>query len=175
MSPAQSLSSCMRRLCLLVLLASFLTGCAHMPATGAFPQWLARDAAEEGLDPKSSCIVEFRGGSRNKTVTVPVSAETRVQDALEVSRATSKFRNLSVFVIRATPQGPQPALKMACRFDRKERRIGFESDYAVLPGDRIVVSEDHSRKIDQIVSSVVGPSVSSRYYRSITVRHANGT
>ncbi|MCA9150954.1 MAG: hypothetical protein KDA92_16695 [Planctomycetales bacterium] len=147
---------------LLLLLSAFSTGCAHLPAGSAFPQWMSRDTAEKPLDSQTTCSVEFRGGSKDKTISVPVTSETRVQDVLEVSRATSKFRNLDVYILRATPQGPERALKMACRFDRKERRIGFESDYAVLPGDRVIVSEDHSSRFDQIMSSVVGPVMAHR-------------
>lgn len=132
-------------------------GCAHLPGSNSFPTWLAKSPTEQTTS-AASCTVEFRASGRSsKTVSIPVTGETRVQEVLESSRALSKFRNLSVYVLRRTPESTEPALKMVCRFDRKSRHITFETDYAVLPGDRIFVSEDHSSRFDQILTSVVGP------------------
>ena len=105
----------------------------------------------------------MRGHSRRpQTVEVPLSEKTCVQDVLDASRATSKFRNLDVVVLRPTPKASEPLLKLACRFDRRKRRIGWESDYAVLPGDRVIVREDTSGGLDKIMTSMLGPVLGGR-------------
>jgi hypothetical protein len=93
---------------------------------------------------------------------VPISAETRVQDVLDASRATSKFRNLDVVIMRPTSHASEPMLKMPCRFDRHRRRIGWETDYAVLPDDRLIVREDTTSPLDRVMGSLLGPVFGSR-------------
>jgi hypothetical protein len=109
------------------------------------------------------CTVEIPGSlGKMKEVTVPVGPETRVQDALDAAKASKRFRNLDVVVIRAVSNAMEPQLKLQCRFDHKTRRIGWESDYAILPGDRILVREDKSTPLDDVLGSLVGPMLGSR-------------
>jgi hypothetical protein len=108
-------------------------------------------------EPAGTCTVELRTRTRRpQTLEVPLSDQTRVQDVLDASRATSKFRNLDVFILRPTPQASEPMLKLGCRFDHKARRIVLETDYAVLPGDRVVVREDTSVGVEKLVGMLLG-------------------
>jgi hypothetical protein len=147
---------------LLIVACSGTAGCAHLPSTGSLAALLS-PRNEVATSDVASCTVELRhGGRKPKTIDVPLGKDTRVQDVLDLSRASTRFRNLDVYVLRPTPHGPDPAVKMNCYFDRKQRRITLETDYAVLPGDRIVVGENRSSQFDNIVGSVVGPVLSNR-------------
>ena len=139
------------------------TGCSMVPLNSSLPA-VATDAEAEGTTvAPATCAVEMRSRlRRGATVEVPLSEDTRVQDVLDASRATSKFRHLDVAILRPTPNASEPVLKLACRFDGKTRRIGWESDYAVLPGDRVLVREDTSEGLDKVIGSALGPVLGGR-------------
>jgi hypothetical protein len=115
---------------------------------------------ETGNDDSASpahCTVEIRSTTRRaKEIEVPLAADSRVQDVLDASQASTKFRHLDVYILRPTQHPTEPALKMVCPFDRKNRRISWQSDYAVLPGDRIVVSEARVNPMEQMLGGLIG-------------------
>lgn len=134
-------------------------GCSTLSISDALPM-LGGDRTElsESPEQRATCTVEMRlSAGRTKSVEVPLTAESRVQDVLDASQATKKFRNLEVFIMRRTNHASQPVLRMDCNFDRKKRQISWESDYAVIHGDRIIVREDRSDPFQKIVTSVLGP------------------
>ncbi len=139
------------------------TGCSTLPHAGTLP-FLGKSAeSAESSDPVSTCTVEVRTMSRRpKLIEVPLATDTRVQDVLDACRASRRFRNPEVYVLRPTPESTDPALKLACQFDRKSRRISLEFDYAVLPGDRIVIGEGKSDTLDDLFGSLLGPVLSHR-------------
>lgn len=141
---------------MLTLLALTATGCSTFSNITAFPK-LGEDAVASSEQP-AQCTVELRHSARRtKSIQVPLSAESRVQDVLDASQASSKFRNLDVYILRPTKHPTEPALKMVCQFDRKTRRIDLQTDYAVLPGDRVIVSEARSNPMDEMLGGLIGP------------------
>ena len=78
-----------------------------------------------------------------------------VQSALERSGAIKKFRNMDVTILRIVEETGRP-LKMSVSFNPRKNTITPEQDYALLPGDRIVVEAASNSMLDKVVSSVSG-------------------
>jgi hypothetical protein len=144
----------------LLLLAH--AGCSVVPTAGSLPSILPGEKPPvteqaEQAHTAGKCIVELRTGTRRPQMSeVPLGTDTRVQDVLDASRATSKFRNLDVCILRPTSHASEPMLKLSCRFDHKKRRISWETDYAVLPGDRVVVREGIAVGLEKMFGAMLG-------------------
>ncbi|MGE0756329.1 MAG: hypothetical protein AB7F89_02570 [Pirellulaceae bacterium] len=85
-------------------------------------------------------------------VAMPLNGVLYVQDALEQSGALKKFRRSQIEVFRQLPQGG--GHKIPVKFDRGKRRVDPGSDYSVHPNDRIVVTEDTSTILDDMLQSL---------------------
>ena len=88
-------------------------------------------------------------------VTRTLSGTMHIQQALEQAGAHKKFRRIEVELVRPLPQGGFH--RIPCDYDRANKQITPEFDYALLPGDRIVVKEDPSTIIDDMLTSALGP------------------
>lgn len=158
MSPASS--RCLGLLACTLLVSSLTTGCSSLPSGAGLPLLGAssKKAAAEETASQANCTVEMHGGSkRPKAVQVPITPNTHVQDVLVASKAAKRFSNPEVVLVRRVENGSQRTLKLACRYDRKEDRIAWDTDYAVHPGDRILVREDQANPMGSMLNSVTGP------------------
>jgi hypothetical protein len=86
-----------------------------------------------------------------KEMTEPV----HVQTALEQTGAAQKWPRCFIELYRPLPNGGWH--KMQLEFDRENHRVPAEFDYAVLPGDRIVVMEDPTNLLDDFMSRALKP------------------
>jgi hypothetical protein len=84
----------------------------------------------------------------------PLTEATTVQQMLVQSGALKKYRRIEVEVMRPLPNGG--AHKIPCEYDRETRQINPENDYALMPGDRVLVKEDPSTIVDDIMRSAGG-------------------
>ena len=78
-----------------------------------------------------------------------------VQDALEATGAHKKYKRFFLELMRPMPSGGWHEMTLA--YDRPSKRVAPEFDYAVLPGDRIVITQDPSTLFDDIVEPVLKP------------------
>jgi hypothetical protein len=79
-----------------------------------------------------------------------------VQDVLVATKAIRGFRNPDVAILRPTGNVVEPTLKLACNFNSKADKVSLETDYAVLPGDRVVVQAGPAVSVSQLFSSILG-------------------
>src|SRR6476660_224515 len=148
-----------RRLTLLALSAilSGLVGCS-MFKEHATPKLSAEVTPGPQPDgpPAAKYIVEIRPESgKPKSVEKPLTEPLHVQTAIEQTGAAKKFDRALVSVFRPLPSGGWH--KMDLEFDPKTHRVPPEYDYAVLPGDRIVVTEDPRNMMDDIMERTLKP------------------
>ena len=131
------------------------SGCSNLLTHGTLPS-LSAKTDEGSVSPTESCVVELHGefGKPRKMI-LPVTAETRAQDILAASGA--RYRKMKVMILRPSPQNPAEVVKLACDFDPGDRKITLHTDYAVLPGDRVVVQQDTSTIVDDVVEGLIGP------------------
>jgi hypothetical protein len=136
-----------------VVVAS-VTGCANL---GGLPGFSLRASGEpESITgPNRVCTVEVHDRGKPNTITVPLTAESRVQDVLVASDVIGKFRKMKVYVVRQSPRHPEEQVRLSTQFDPQERRISLETDYAVMSGDKIVVVEDKTTQIDKTLGSIL--------------------
>ena len=106
--------------------------------------------------PAAKFVVEIRPEKgKPQAVEKPLAEQTFVQSALEQTGALKKFKRAFVEVYRPLPSGGWH--KMNLEFDRENHRVPPEYDYAVLPGDRIIVTEDTSNLMDDVIERAMKP------------------
>jgi hypothetical protein len=101
-------------------------------------------------------VVEVRPEKgKPQSVEKPLSETIYMQTALEQTGALKKFKRATIEVYRPLPSGGWH--KMNLEFDHDNNRLPPEYDYAVLPGDRIVVIEDTTTAFDDVMQRALKP------------------
>jgi len=77
-----------------------------------------------------------------------------VQDALVAAGAPKKYRSMNVTLIREV-EGSNRPLRMVCDYDAATRSVQIEQNYAIHPGDRILV-EPEGDVITRFISAIAG-------------------
>lgn len=104
-----------------------------------------------------SCTVAiYSKGARPKEVKLPVTGQMFVQEALNKSGVSKRFNRMKVVLIRPRPYG-KGRHKMDIKFRSGKKRVSLNSDYAIHPGDRLVVIEDNSTAFDDMIDKVTEP------------------
>lgn len=143
--------------CLAVLLS---TGCAVTPTdsqksplaalVGGSQSKQTEEAKPTGPVVYVHVIPEI---GRPRRVDVPYTQGATVQHAITQAKALKRFSNVKIEVIRTDKQTGQ-RVKMNSRYLASKRRIAISDDYALYPGDYIVVQEDTKTQLDQILDPV---------------------
>jgi hypothetical protein len=141
----------------LVALASCFIGCSMFKeqATPKLNAEVTPGPAPDG-PPAAKYVVEIRPSKEKpQAVEKPLTDTMHVQNALEVTGALKKFDRATVDVYRQLPAGGWH--KMSLEFDKDKHSIPPEYDYAVLPGDRIIVTEDTTTAWDDVMERSLKP------------------
>lgn len=119
------------------LFLGFVTGCASFANFGLNDQY----DDEPGSDPAKKYTVEMGNMMSRPTIYEGKFEENMtVQTALEKSGAIRRYRNMDVAIERTVEETGQP-LRMVVQFWPAKRSVAPEQDYALIPGDRIVVEQ----------------------------------
>jgi len=150
-----------RYLALVSCLALALTGCQAIRTDTIAHDDFLPPAENVGQPPAAQpalpnhCVVVLRDtDAASKRVNITLEKETHVQDLLTRSGALKRFRRMDIQLIRTTPTGAKH--KMGVEFDRSTRKVEMQSDYFVQPGDVLVVTEDASTIIDDMLQRKAG-------------------
>ena len=130
-----------------------LVGCSSLPRSNDLPELSELDAS---AGQRPVCIVDNRVGAKSKRTEVPVTGEMRVQDALDAMERIPRG-SLEVYIIRPTPGRPGPGLKLGCLYNASARRVSMETDYAVMPGDHIVLRKGDEGPAGELIGALLGP------------------
>ncbi len=84
----------------------------------------------------------------------PLTGEVWLQDVVTQSGAPKRFRRMNIEVQRRSANGQWA--KMKAEVDRRTKKITIETDYAIHPGDRIVIVQDTSTAIDDVLGPFLG-------------------
>ena len=139
---------------LLFLYVIGLTGCQTLftaPGEQASPP-----RVEPQSQVKSQVTVEVRPANGKPTKNQLVHSENmRLQDAVAATR--TKFRNKDVYIVRLSPRTGQKH-KLSGVYDRANRRVTMETDYALQPGDRVVIAQNTSTSLERVMKNFLGRS-----------------
>lgn len=103
--------------------------------------------------PPDMITVQIRRPNRTpKTKQIPLKPDMRLQEVVEACKAP--FRNKVAYIVRTSPKtGDQHKLEASFS---SSRRISLETDYAIQPGDRVVIAEDTTSSIERVMKSMLG-------------------
>jgi hypothetical protein len=128
-----------------VLMIASLTGCQTLTSSSQAP-----------VDtPPEKITVQIRAANRKpKNIQVALTPNMRLQDIVNGSKAN--FRNKTAYIVRTSPKTGEKH-KLEANFGTN-RRISLETDYAIQPGDRVVVAQDATSSFDKVMKSMFGRS-----------------
>jgi hypothetical protein len=140
-----------------------LSGCQTMNAefSNLFGEEPSVTAAPPASPDGPKFFVEFRDDGRKPIlVPVPLTDVLYVQQALEQTGALKRYRRAKIELYRQLPQGG--GHKLPIELDRGKRQVPTGSDYALHPNDRIVITEDTSTIVDDMLESLTGATGSGK-------------
>ena len=139
-------------LVLLIVLVSATAGCSI--TNSKKPKSLAGITGPDGQQANhGTCTVEFhRGGSKPSQLQIPLSDATTVQQVLVESRATKKFKKMNINVLRVDELTGRK-VKMGVEYLPEKRHVVPHYDYVVRANDRVVVTEDNSSALDNVLGT----------------------
>lgn len=133
------------------------TGCTSMGKTSLWGQQAEVVKQESAFDsqspaPAGKYVIEYRdssgkGSSSDFTLAGPI----HIHEALQQAGAIKKFNRIKIELVRPLPTGGWH--RMPIEYDRSIRRVPAECDYALLPGDRLIVTEDTSNIFTDMMDS----------------------
>lgn len=141
---------------LLILAGLMCSGCVTMnlqtpptaePPTPGGPSYKVIFANNQGGEP------QIYTGYLDKPVTI--------QQALDDSGATAKYEGMLVDIARRVEDSGQ-ILKLQVEFDQKTNRIMERDNYAIHPGDEILVRENNPGPLDAMFRALQGSSYDQR-------------
>ena len=149
----------LRRLTLLGLVAIVcgLVGCS------AFKEQLSPKLQSEVTPgagpvapPPAKFTVEIRPeNAKPQAIERDLTDQLHVQAALEQTGVSKKWARMNIELYRPLPSGGWH--KMSLEFDREHHQVPPEYDYALLPGDRVVVTQDTSNLLDDVMQRTLAP------------------
>ena len=136
--------------------SSVLVGCSTLQIDGSITgttgnqQPLERIAAETPVPPPLE--LEIRAAGKDPELRrLPLQEGMCIQDALTETGLTKRFRRMDVKLVRTTEEG---AAKLDSKYDHKANQVESLYDYALHPGDRLIVIEDTSTMLDDLLNGL---------------------
>jgi hypothetical protein len=129
-----------------LLALGFSPGCSMMGV---------QELAQAPTAPTYTIEVRARGRKPKETQVVVQGNET-VQSSIELVKANKLFRGLDVAVVRQSNQSHQEEI-LKVPYDRRKKKVDMMHDYAVLPGDRVMIVEDNTSFIDEMLDDLPAP------------------
>ena len=153
----------LRTATLLVILIPLGSGCTALQtgsSLGMQSSHLAEGTEGDASAQVATISLEVRPAGRREPEMqqVPLHEAMHVQDLLEQTGLTRRFRRMELHLMR--PTGADMA-KMRVQFSHQAGRVDPLFDYALRPGDHVVVIEDTSTVLDDMLQSL-NPLASTR-------------
>lgn len=149
---------------ILLPLAAIASGCATLPSgkSAEDVDAAAALAGGAGASPEVAATLDMEiraAGKDPEFRKLPLQGALHVQDALEQAELTRRFRRMNLYVMRPT-EGR--LAKLDIEYKHTARRVDPLYDYALRPGDHLVVTEDTSTALDDLMSGISSPFTGGR-------------
>lgn len=163
MSAPKHCLTAFRTATLLLLLVPLGSGCTALQtgsSLGMQSHPMGDSAEGEATAQVATISLEVRPAGRRdpEMQQLPLSEAMHVQDLLEQTGLTRRFRRMELELIR--PTGGDMA-RMRVVYRHQTGRVEPLFDYALRPGDHLVVTEDTSTVLDDMLQSL-NPLASAR-------------
>lgn len=133
-----------------VALIGSTTGCAMMKSQAPPEPPVGMDQASAGT---YKVIFGTANGKKPQIYVGDLVGNVTIQDALKASNAKKKFRAMTVDVARRVESGK--VLKLPVHVDSKTGEVMAEQNYAVHPGDEILVRKStNPGMLDSVFNSL---------------------
>jgi hypothetical protein len=156
MSPQDTLKSVLRFSLLLFtgLITMSSTGCVISQA-GSVAETEAQIPVEHTEATNAAAYrVEMSGGfNAGETYEGQLHGPLFVQDALERSGATKRYRSMDILIYRIVEETGR-GLKLPVEYNSGKKSVMQNQNYALHPNDRIVVTNRSHNAIDKIIDSI---------------------
>ncbi len=134
-----------------------ISGCnIFAPNMGSeFPDGIAsiEQFREEQKLPENTYVVEVRTNGKDPVrVVAPWENGMVLQDMVDATNMSRRFRRFDVEIERRTSKGLQ-RLPMRNAYDHSEKRMDPAHDYAIHPGDMIIVTEDTTSALSDMLGA----------------------
>lgn len=134
---------------LVLLVCLFETGCSTLDSVSDSAPPIANSLANGmyavNVFPAYGEDISFKGQIRGNMT---------VQNALEESRSLKSTRNAEIKLYRIV-QGSGRTVKMPVEMQSNGQSVKFEHDYALYPGDRLVIRGNASSGLGKILNQVL--------------------
>jgi hypothetical protein len=113
--------------------------------------------------PPREVVVQLRpqrGGP--ELVKVPMEGDESVESILKKSKATSRFGRMKVSLFRSGRKGAMANEPLRVEYDSGARQVPAQYDYALQPGDKLLVIEDSRSAFEEMMGQVFGPFAGTR-------------
>ena len=94
--------------------------------------------------------------SRAKRISLPFEPGMTVQNAVDAAKLPRQFKKMKINVMRVTPQSNGQRVPLRAEYDAVARRVSILHDMTLHPGDHIMVEEDTSSQVSQLLGSLSG-------------------
>jgi hypothetical protein len=135
----------------LVIILAFLSGGLGCTSIG-----LNRQANQDFVGAQKYKLIVKGTWSRNSVIEQPLREGMTVQDVVEASGQTAFHRDLEIDILRKANSGTG-TVKLPIQFDPGEHRVKYETDYAIYPGDQIIIRPKSTSPMEG-VAKMLGPS-----------------
>ena len=142
--------------------SSLLAGCASLTGSGLGSLLVTEKPdppqlpAQASSASSGSVTMEIRPqGSRKPEIRqVPLQNTVFLQQALEGAGLVKRFRGMKIEVIRMAGDTRQ---KMEAKYQHAQKRVDPAYDYALHPGDHVIIAEENPSTVAEMMKSVTGP------------------
>ena len=151
------------RLVLITALAAILTlagGCTALTINGSgdtLPEAPSPSSEQASLQAQQaqSITVEIRPDRKKVEITsLTLEPGMTVQRSLEKAGVIKRFRKMDIHVMRMAKGERQ---KLEAKYDHAHDSVNPLYDYAIHPGDHLVIIEDASTALDDMLNAVLAP------------------
>ena len=146
----------------LALLLALLTGCSPIQLA---PSQTIGGAPAPAAPNQPTFTVEVRpSGGEPMRKQLVMSEPITVQQLLEKTGALSQFGRMDITVVRPVPGRREP-LRLDVEFRRGERAVAPQEDYALQPGDQVIIEQVRRTMIEDWLdqaSEMLGPLATMR-------------
>lgn len=128
-----------------------LSGCSVMDV-GKNSSLPLPESAALAPSPAATITMEIRAAGKKPEMTqVQLENGVTVQQMLEKMKLVKRFRRMNIEVMRVTDQ---QRAKLDVKYDHSKAHVNPLYDYALYPGDHLIVAEDTSTAIDDMFRSL---------------------